>query len=168
MPQIVKAEILDACFRHGGTPSLIADLPANRTTIDGETVAGMLSTLLLQDGRRVTVQRDASRRAILRLIQPGGLPVQIDALPFQFGYLTSPATRCQCKSHQRRKVPADFKEPPAGYRDALAHVPVRLSRVDEIDAGRSPVVIEGGRPVSRRVVERRDRRQDFRRIGETA
>jgi hypothetical protein len=30
------------------------------------------------------------------------------------------------------------------------------------------VVIEGGRPVSRRVVERRDRRQDFRRIGETA
>jgi len=58
----------------------------------------MLSNLPFQYGDCIAVKQDASRRAVLGLVQPSGLTFQINLVPFQAGNLTrtAPVANANC------------------------------------------------------------------------
>ena len=64
----------------------------------------MPSDLFLQHCHSISIQRNASRRAILGLVQPGCPAIQINPVPFQAGYLARTATCSQRKPHDCRQV----------------------------------------------------------------
>jgi hypothetical protein len=69
----------------------------------------MLSLLLLQHEGRIAIQRDASRRSILRLVEPRSPALQVDASSLQSGDLARPAARGKCEArHRRDSVKADL------------------------------------------------------------
>lgn len=66
--------------------------------LESETGSGKTEAALWRYS--TMVQRNASRRAIFGLIQPSGLPVQIDTFPFQSGYFFGSAASGQREPHQ--------------------------------------------------------------------
>jgi hypothetical protein len=60
----------------------------------------MLSVHAFQYSNCITVYRDASRRAILGLVQPRGPAFQVNAVPFQAGDLAGAATGSESKADQ--------------------------------------------------------------------
>src|SRR5690606_12135474 len=81
-------------------PAGIGQFPFDGLPPVGKAVLRMLPDLFLQDPYRVFVQRYASRRSILCLIQPGGTPFQLDPVPLQPGNLSGPASGRQGKTRQ--------------------------------------------------------------------
>lgn len=103
---------------------MVADVVLDSFTPKGETVPGMLADLLMKHSDRVAVQRDASRRSILGLIQPGGLALQIHPVPFQVQNLPSTAPRGQSKAHHSGQVIGANRDKPV--RLSLTQPPVTL------------------------------------------
>lgn len=128
MPQVMKAQIREARFPDRPPPNLVADLPADRLALASEAVLRMPPLLFPQDLDRILVQRHASRRSILGLIQPGGLPVQINPVPLQAGNLARPATRRQRKPHQRRQVVGTVLQEPVHLLAGEPPIPLDLAR----------------------------------------
>ena len=83
MPQVVEAKIPKASFLKGIEPSLVADVGFDWLAPVGEAKPWMLPCLFFQNGDGITVKRDASRRAILGLIEPGRSSTKIDPFPLQ-------------------------------------------------------------------------------------
>ena len=103
MPQIMEAKSYNPAVSTAITQAVEDTLPGDRLAPIGKAILLMLPDLVFQNGHRITIQRDASRRAILGLIQPGSSPRQIDPPPFKPGNLPRPASCCQGKTHERRK-----------------------------------------------------------------
>ena len=77
VPQVVKAKVGQLRALHRFEPRRVADSPANRLSAKREAEARVLPLLAFQDGDRVIVQRAASRRSILGVVQPGRPAFQI-------------------------------------------------------------------------------------------
>ncbi len=123
----MKAQIREARLSDRRSPNLVADLPNDRLALEGKAVLLVLPLLRPQDGYCVSVQRDASRRAILRLIQPSGLPLQIDSIPFQIKYLPSAAACCQSKTDNQRHVRQAGGNEPVCFRLGEPTIPLDFS-----------------------------------------
>jgi hypothetical protein len=79
MPEIVKPQIGQFRLQARGIPSAVRQLVAYRVTAEREAKAPVLSDLFSQHSNSISIERNASRRAILGLVQPCRLSLQIDA-----------------------------------------------------------------------------------------
>jgi hypothetical protein len=61
----MEPKIRNRGFADRGMPSAVAQFPADRLPAKSKAVLPMLSALSFQNGDRITIQRDASRRSIL-------------------------------------------------------------------------------------------------------
>ena len=73
LPQVVKPEIRNAGFVDRRMPCAVGHLPRNRLTAIRKAEHRMLAPLSFQHFNCVSIQRNASRRAILGLVQPAVL-----------------------------------------------------------------------------------------------
>jgi len=117
VPRVVELEIRNPCFLDRGAPGGIGRLPADRLAAKGEAEHRMLAALVFEHGRRIAIQRDASRRSVLGPVDPGGRAFQINPVPFQPGDLPRAAACREREAGQRGEVRRTFGDEPRVLQD---------------------------------------------------
>src|SRR5437773_2021341 len=95
MPKVMEAQIAQARLAYRVLPGCVRQLVTNRPAAKRKAKLLLLFALAFQHSDRIAIQRDASWRSILGLVQPGGPAVQVHPLPFQ-AILALPALLRDC------------------------------------------------------------------------